>query len=261
MATPPPTEKSNSPARLSRLISRAREADSQRTTLDAWAQALGVPEGGTGLDRTHDAADLLTECIEEVRLMKLALAREGVPEPLYSQYVSHVEHALTATNLTSRWDTTIGNYLGSEVMLALAWCAHVLPDDSATASDEDLATLTELLKELERALEVPGLPDFVRTAFSKHLAGMQRALKAFPVRGVKPMREAARAVLADLNIDKDEIREAASTAEKSAMSSLAGSLFKAWKKTAEIAGDADKVIKTGKQLLEFFGDVAEKLPS
>ncbi len=60
-----------------------------------------------------------------------------------------------------------------------------------------------LLRELEDALQAPGLPEAVRAAFTKHLLGMQRAMKIFPVRGVKPMKEASRAILADLNIDKD----------------------------------------------------------
>ena len=118
-----------------------------------------------------------------------------------------------------------------------------------------------LLRELEDALQAPGLPEAVRAAFTKHLLGMQRAMKIFPVRGVKPMKEASRAILADLNIDKDEIRDAASTADRSAMGNLGNSLFKAWKKTAEIAGDAEKIVKTGRQLVEFVSDAIDKLPA
>lgn len=261
MAYPTPTDESNPAARISRLIAKAMHANGSKSALDAWGEALEIPTSGQSLDRTHDVAQLLTECIEEVRLLKLALRQRGVPEALYSQYISHVEHALSATNLTAAWTTTVSNYLGSDVMLSLAWCSYVLPDESVGATDEDLVGLAALLVELEDALNAPGLPEAVRSAFTKHLLGMQRAMKIFPVRGASPMKEASRAILADLNIDKDEIRDAASTADKSAMGNLGGALFKAWKKTAEMAGDADKVVKTGKQLVDFVSDVVDKLPS
>lgn len=261
MAFPTPTEESNPAARISRLIAKAMTVNGKKSALEAWADALEVPANEHGLERTHDVAQLLSDCIAEVRLLKLQLRQQGVPEALYSPYISHVEHALSATNLTAAWGTTVSNYLGSDVMLSLAWCSHVLPDESSATSDEDLAVLATLLRELEDALQAPGLPETVRSAFAKHLAGMQRAMRIFPVRGARPMKEAARAVLADLNIDKDEIRDAAIAADKSAMQKLGGALFKAWKKTAEMAGDADKIIKTGKQLLEFVSDAVEQFPA
>ncbi|WP_287953263.1 hypothetical protein [Diaphorobacter sp.] len=262
MAYPTPTEESNPAARLSRLIAKAmRTNDSSKSALEAWGDALDIPTEGIGLECTHDIAQLLTECTEEVRLLKLALRHQGVPEALYSQHISHVEHALSVTNLNAAWSTTVSNYLGSNVLLSLAWCSYVLPNESVGATDDDLIGLAALLRELEDALQAPGLPEAVRAAFTKHLLGMQRAMKIFPVRGVKPMKEASRAILADLNIDKDEIRDAASTADRSAMGNLGNSLFKAWKKTAEIAGDADKIVKTGRQLVEFVSDAIDKLPA
>jgi hypothetical protein len=74
------------------------------------------------------------------------------------------------------------------------------------------------------------------------------------------MKEASRTILADLNIDKDEIRASATTADRPSMNHLGEALYKAWKKTAEIAGDGEKIAKTGKQLVDFVSEVLDKLP-
>ena len=83
MAYPTPTEESNPAARLSRLIAKAmRTNDSSKSALEAWGDALDIPTEGLGLECTHEIAQLLTECTEEVRLLKLALRQQGVPGPL-----------------------------------------------------------------------------------------------------------------------------------------------------------------------------------
>jgi len=130
---------------------------------------------------------------------------------------------------------------------------------ASTTTNEELGALTELLAELEDALKAPGLPRFIVDTISKHLAAIRRAIRLCPVQGTKPMKDAARALTTDIQLDQDEIRSAADSADKSAMSRVGDGLYKVWKKTAEVAGDADKLMKTGQQLIEMATDVIDKL--
>ncbi|MDR6521637.1 hypothetical protein J2789_004324 [Variovorax paradoxus] len=259
MSFPSPSQDSNPAARISRLIAKALPISVKRTSLDAWAAALDVPDG-PGLERDHEVVQLLSDCVEELRLLVLQLRQLGVPDGLYAPYIDRLKKAFSAANLTNPWGATVGNFLNSDVMLALAWCSHVVPEDEATATGEELASLADLLGELEAALQAPGLPEYVRATFVRHLVGMRRAIRLAPLRGTGSLKEASRTILADMNIDKDEIRAAAATADKSTMHHLGGTLYKAWKKTAELAGDGEKIAKAGKQLVDFVSDVVEKLP-
>jgi hypothetical protein len=259
MAYPTPTDSSNPAARISRLVARALSAGHSNYTVDVWAIALGLPVGGTGFDSTHRVAHLLGECIEEARTLRRAMEQMGVPEGLYEPYVARVEKLFAFTGLHATWNSTINHFAVSEVMLALAWCSHVLPEDDDAVSADDLAELAGLLGELEEALQAPGLPEVIRAAFAKHLAGMKRALELVPVRGAKPMKIAARAILADLNIDKDEIRAATTAENAPAVKQLGGKFHGAYKKAVEVAGDVDKIMKVGKPLLEWVKDAMDQI--
>ncbi|MBS0347565.1 MAG: hypothetical protein JSR69_14040 [Proteobacteria bacterium] len=234
-------------------------ASHQKSTLDAWAFAFDLAESAQGLDLTHEVTDMLVATTRELRSMRALLADFGVPESLLSYYVTYPEQAMTATNLSAPWGTTISNYMKDEVMLSFAWYSYVLPEEASTTTDEELSALKELLVELEEALKAPGLPRFIVDTISKHLEGIRRAIRLCPVQGTKPMKDAARALITDIQIDQDEIRSAAENADETAMNRLAGGLYKVWKKTAEVAGDAEKVIKTGQHLLEIATKVIDKL--
>lgn len=259
MAYPTPLEKSNSAARLARLFAKAMSASQQKSTLDAWAFAFDLTESAQGLDLTHEVTEMLVETTRELRSMSTLLADLGVPEGLLSYYVTYPEQAMIATNLSAPWGTTISNYMKGEVLLSLAWYSYILPEEASTTSTEELIALTELLAELEETLKAPGLPRFIVDTISKHLAAIRRAIRLCPVKGTRPMKDAARALITDIQIDQDEIRSAAESADKTAMNRVAGGLYKVWKKTAEVAGDAEKLMKTGQQLIEVATNVIDKL--
>jgi hypothetical protein len=165
MSFPTPTQDSNPAARISRLIANAMVVSPKKNPLDVWAEVLEVPPGPS-LERNHEVVQLLSDCVEELRLVVLQLREQGVPDELFVPYVDRLKHVFAAQNLSGTWGTIVSNYLSSDVMLALAWCSQVLPEDSNAATDDDLAGLAALLAELKRALEAPGLPQTVRAAFT-----------------------------------------------------------------------------------------------
>lgn len=259
MAFPTVLETANPAARIAHALTLAINSNSRSTVLDAWCYAFDVSNEISGLAREHEVAQLLSECLIEIRLLSLGLQLQQVPENLYGPYVSRMSQIFSVSNLNSAWQTAVSNHLGNEVMLVLAWCSHVLPQEAGEGTAEELEALERALTELQAALDAPGVPEPMRVAFAKHLAGMSKALRLFPLRGAAPMKAAARVILADLNIDKDEIRTVASQGDSAAVKTLGQKFEKAFKKTAELSGDAEKIIKVGKPLVEFVYESIQKI--
>lgn len=250
MGKPKPSDRQNAGGRLERFILYAMPNKQDASTLDALAHALGLPDEVQGLDRQHRVADLITSVIAELRSMKAGLSDQGVPPELLETYTSKTEQALAVGNLNNPWKTTISNYLSADVLLALKWYAHVLPDDTVTSTTEEVSELTGLLQELEEAVAKPGIPVALAHFIRKQIDAIKTAVWLFPVTGVAPIRAAARAMAADIRLDDDEIRAAAQDGDPKAVAEVGGKLKRTWEKAVHIAGDVDKLGKAGKTVLE-----------
>lgn len=79
---PRPPVKENAGGRLERFIHHAMNHKRDASTMDALAYALGLPDEVRGVDRQHQAADLFTSVITELRSMKASLSEQGVPPQL-----------------------------------------------------------------------------------------------------------------------------------------------------------------------------------
>lgn len=235
---------------MERFILKAIRNKQDASTLDALAHALGLPDEVQGLDRQHQTADLITSVISELRAMTATLADMGVPQDLLDPYTSRTEQALAVGNLNNPWKNTITNYLGADVLLALKWYAHVLPDDVVTSTTEEVAELSSLLTELEEAAAQPGIPTALAQFIRKQVEAIKTAIRLFPVTGVAPIRAAARTMAADIRLDDDEIRAAAQQGDPKAVAEVGGKLKRTWEKAVHIAGDVDKLGKAGKAVLE-----------
>lgn len=249
-------ERQNTGGRLERFILHAMRNKQELNTLDALGHALGLPDEVQGLDRQHQVANLITSVISELRRMKAQLQDQGVPAELLDHYTAYAEQALSVGNLNNPWKTTIANYLGTDVLLALKWYAHVLPDDAVTSTPEEVAELSGLLDELEEAVAKPGIPVALSQFIRKQIDAIKTAVRLFPVTGIAPIRAAARAMAADVHLDDDEIRTAARQGDPEAVAEVGGKLKRTWEKAVHIAGDVEKLGKAGKTVLEvgeFFG--------
>lgn len=232
----------NAADRLVVIVDRALRLDRTRTSADVWADVFGVHETNP-LEKERRVADYLSAVAVQVHAIESALAGSGVPDPLHKNPISRTRNAFSVGALNSKWDDHAGRQLDAETRMALRWIAYVLPKEDAGASLEEVAKILELLDELDAQLVTDSLPTGLHKLLVKHAAEMRQAAKLFPIQGVSGLRRAVRSVLADVHIDQDEIRAAVQQGDPKKMGAAMDKFNAAFKKTAEVTGDLDKISK------------------
>lgn len=255
-----PPGKQNSAGRIENLIVRG-DAVANLAALDGWAEVFEVPAEITGLERHHEVAKLLAALTQEIRFMERQLVEANVPDELRTKFVNQLAQAASIGTLGNQWHNIRTNHLGPEVRLSLRWFKHMLPEEALTATVEDLAELEGLLSELEEKIAVEGIPPSLSAFVHKQVAAIRDALRQYPIGGPVALKRAARAMVADIHLDEDEIRHAAQAGDPAAVAAAGSSLKKAWDKAVEVAGDVEKFSKAGQVLLDFGAAIVKALPS
>ncbi|MEH0166786.1 hypothetical protein ABT392_10460 [Paucibacter sp. JuS9] len=253
-----PPSRHNSAGRIESLVLRG-DALPNLSATDAWAEVFDVPKEIAGLERHHEAAKLLLALAQEIRLMERQLQTADVPEDLYRPFVEQLAHAASVSNLNNQWHNIRGNHFGAEVRLSLRWFKHILPEDSLTATAEDLSELERLLDELEDRISAEGFPATLFIFIGKQISAIRSALRQFPIGGPVALRQATRAFMADVHLDEDEIRESAQRGDRAVVAEASSTLKKLWNKAVTLAGDLEKVGKSGQALIEFGTTIAKML--
>lgn len=212
------------------------------SSTDVWASVFGVQEEHP-LEKQRLVSDYLSAVGAELHAIDHALADAGIPEQLHRKSLSRLRTAFSVGALNNKWDDHAGKQLDAETRMALLWVAYTLPKEAIGASIEEVAQILELLDELDAQLATDGIPQSLKTLLKKHATEMRKAVKLFPVQGVAGLRKAVRTVLADIHLDEDEIRVATRQGDSEKVRSAWSRFGAAFKKTAEVAGDLDKISK------------------
>lgn len=177
--------------------------------LEGWAETFEVPAEIQGLDRHNEVAKLLAALTHEIRLMDRQLNEAHIPDDLRKRFVDQLAQAASVSNLPNQWHNIRSNYLGPEVRLSLKWFKYILPEEALHATTEDLVELEALLAELEKKVEVDGIPASLAAFVQKQVAAIRDALRQYPIGGPAALKRATRTMVADIHLDEDEIRQAA----------------------------------------------------
>ena len=132
-------------------------------------------------------------------------------------------------------------YLTPQHLLSLEFCSEILPDEESVISSEELAEVLGLVSELREAAQSESIPAGLRALLLHHVELIERAVAAYPITGVKALREAAQTGLGELVESKEAVSEHSNTPEVS-------KLARAWKKVGEVADAAlkvDKLVQVG----------------
>lgn len=214
--------------------------------LQLWGSVLGIAENA---DHTHeDAVTVSLMAIrDEIGLAKLRLAEAGCPAGLYAQYFEQVRGIASSTLLHQDWK---GHKPGlqSDVRLALAWAAWVLPDDEDRISAEEVGSLMIELDALAASLEQADLPSLTRTFVVRQIDLIRSALRLYAIQGIAPIEKAweqslgSSAMAAGAGVAQEI--EAASPEGKVLLQRFAG----VFNKVAQVAGGVDKIHKGAEAL-------------
>jgi len=93
-------------------------------------------------------------------------------------------------------------------MTALAFCAHLLPNEEDEISSDELKKVREALSDLKATLSDATIPDRLRRLIENHINLIEKALQEYPLRGAIALREAGRTALGEVIEAKDEIAAA-----------------------------------------------------
>lgn len=245
-------DKNNSAGRFLRLFHKSLGSPATPTVVEVWAQAFDLPIGLSSLDTHHEVSVLLSAADKELRAMETALTGAGIPVNLVKPYIDKTRYALSVSILLNKWPIA-SQYITPEVLLAFEWFSFHLADEHASAKSEDIQELLESINELEGLMNTETLPSGLKHFISTHLSAIKSALQQVPISGVRPLQQAIRSTLTNLELDKENLQDEATEAENpSALAKAGGLLKKVWKKGAEISGDAEKYAKAGKLLGEGF---------
>lgn len=228
--------------------------------LEGWAETFEVPAEIQGLDRHNEVAKLLAALTHEIRLMDRQLNEAHIPDDLRKRFVDQLAQAASVSNLPNQWHNIRSNYLGPEVRLSLKWFKYILPEEALHATTEDLVELEALLAELEKKVEVDGIPASLAAFVQKQVAAIRDALRQYPIGGPAALKRATRTMVADIHLDEDEIRQAAQQGDPGAVAAAGSSLKRTWDKAVKVAGDVEKFGKAGQSLIEFGTAIYKLIP-
>lgn len=225
----------NSASRIHAQLERALQ-QTDAAAWAVWANVFGVK--GTNDQQTvelvlpqlhwlHVELQLLEE---QVRVLPLSAH-------LYESAVTRVRQVISPLNLGSGWNGIRGS-LTPDVMLALAWCNEMLPDEESAIDPADFLEIQGQVEELDTLLGRSELPERIKKLIAHQLELIRTALAQYPIAGARALREAGRSALGEIIESREDVREQPDT-------EAVGRLAELWKRVNTVADAALKADKLG----------------
>lgn len=240
----------NSASRLYAFLKSLPGHAENTQILSAWASALQIKESDTSRE-----ARLVTERLAALS-KELDLIREGMRHAdfsahLYTKALTAFDTAFSPMYLSSTWNH-VRQQLKPEHMLALQFCAEILPDEEDEIPQADLDEITSLLAELDELVaNSDGLPVQLRKLIENQVKEVKVALASYTIAGAKVLREAVRSSYGELVEAKEVIAKHRDSPEVSKLAEV-------WSKVnlaADTALKIDGVVQLGHRAWLFIESV------
>jgi hypothetical protein len=244
----------NSASRLHGLFSQLQSHNDQTQVLAGWVQTFAISES-TPKRQAIEVARRLESVNRELGLVRAGMNQATYSPSLYEGAISACEEAASPMLLTHTWNA-VRQYLTPQNLLSLEFCSEILPDDEALISLAELTEILELVADLREAAKSENIPTSLRSLLLHHVELIERAVAAYPITGVKALREAAQTGLGELVESKEAVAEYTHSDEVS-------KLAKAWKKVGEVADGAlkvDKLIQVGHKAWDLIDTIWNSVP-
>lgn len=215
----------------------------EKTMVWVWADVFNLPQDGPHLE--DDVVTCLQAMRSEMDLLRTKLHARGAPEILLHPGLPRLRNATSTVYLNAQWKGIREETTKPENRIVLLWADWALRDEDEDdlPADEFSALLSEL-ESLEQSLSATEMTAYMRGFIQRQIDSIRAALKLYPIRGVKPIEEAARQVIGTCQLEAPVLTkefEKASEPTKGVFSKV-GSFIE---KTAKFADNLDKIRKAG----------------
>jgi hypothetical protein len=189
-------------------------------------------------DPYREHARRLEAALAQLDIAETGLARIKLPRDLYIEQFSAIRNAFSSSALNSAAQHLHQN-LGTDVLLALRWAAHVLEDEGGIVDQAELESFKKSLQQQLLEIGSSGLPETVKDFLGHHIGIMLEAIQLRPIQGSEPLQAAVKSLSADIVAHEQDLASASGQATHDQMSLLkkVGGTFN---KAAEIASAAGK---------------------
>lgn len=240
----------NSASRLYAFLKSLPGHAENTQILSAWASALQIEEPDTSR-QARLVSERLAALSKELDLIREGMRHGDFSSHLYTKALAAFDAAFSPMYLSSNWNH-VRQQLKPEHMLALQFCAEILPDEEDEIPQADLDEITSLLAELEElAANSDELPVQLRRLIENQVTEIRIALASYEIAGAKVLREAVRSSYGELVEAKDVIAEHKNSPEISKLAEV-------WRKVnlaADTALKIDGVVQVGHKAWLFIESV------
>lgn len=221
------TDHRNSAQRILTLIRKALQQSDQMGTAQVWAETLGLDSKIAAAD-PHEVQKKLGLIRVEIDLTKALMEGTQFSKHLYEPYLDRVKNVVSVHNLSVPWASYKGS-LQADALLALDYCAEILPSEPPISMEElqdVLNTVVKLRNEIEALSLSPGIREFLL----RQLEIMETGILDYPISGSGAIGKAFREGYVD-------IVSTNSTVETSNDEEGYSKVLSGWRKFSKSAGE------------------------
>ena len=223
-----------------RLVGTSRANDV--VMLNVWAEVFDLPDG-------PNLEDEVVTCLQAVRSemegLQARLKSMGVIDDLLRPGWERLRNITSTAYISQIWKGLRDEASRPENRIPFAWANWVLREESEDdMAPDELSSLRNELDALEASLRGTEMTVYMRGFIQRQLNSIRTALRLYPIRGVKPIEEAARQVVGTCNIEASVLAkefERADTPAKGVFAKVGHFI----EKTAKVADNLDKIRKAG----------------
>lgn len=230
----------NSASRIHALLTKAVQQP-EKAIFRVWADVFGIK----GDDEAQTAQLVIVRLHwlhTELQLLEKQVSAAKVSPHLYESAFVRINTILNPLHLPASWQGLRGN-LSADVLLALAFCNELLPDEESSIDPKDLDAIADEVAQLSILLVDSTLPDHLKQLIAHHIELIEEALAQYQVFGAKALRAASRSALGEIIESKDMVESAQQSDEVSRL----GKLWTNVNRVADTALKAGSVAQLGQR--------------
>jgi len=211
-------------------------------TIQAWTNVL-LPHRDNV--EPFEVLPLINSLKSEIGRAGRQLSAASVPAYLYQTHFEKAYQVTNVNNLSSPW-ANLKQYITAELLVCLAFAAHIIDEDEPEFNEEELSELETMISDLHDSLSASDIDSDLKHFVQQQISLLRRGLADVRIRGAKAMQKCYVDGLGD-------IVENAETIKKNSESEVVEKLRTIWasmRSTTERAATLNKSTDTWSKLID-----------